>query len=83
MSLTPGFAPDAKSQWQALDFEIQEIVLDEIERVASNPPPDGEYVLDPVREVAGVRLYVFVRVIVDRGRGTVTVVGVGTIARKK
>lgn len=83
MSFTPGFAPDAKSQWQSLDFDLQQFVLDEIERVASNPPPNGEYVLDPVREEGDIRQYVFVRVIVDGGRGTVTVVGIGTIARRK
>ena len=35
MSFTPGFAPDAKSQWLELDFELQELVLDEMEKLAA------------------------------------------------
>jgi hypothetical protein len=35
MNFTPGFAPDAKSQWQAMDFEVQEIALHELEMIAA------------------------------------------------
>ena len=34
MSFTPGFAPDAQSEWHDLDFELQELVLDELDRLA-------------------------------------------------
>lgn len=81
MSYTPGFAPDAESQWHALDPLLQELALDELDRFALNPPPPGEYVGDAARELAGLREYVFVHVIVDDGRRTVTAIGVGYTSR--
>lgn len=38
MSFALDFAPDAKSQWRDLEIEVQEVVLDEMERLAANPP---------------------------------------------
>lgn len=38
MSFVPAFAPDAQSQWRDLDIQLQELVLDEMETLASNPP---------------------------------------------
>jgi hypothetical protein len=43
--------------------------------------PPGEYVGDAVRESAGLREYVFVHVIVDANRRTVTAIGVGYTSR--
>src|SRR5438045_8962961 len=81
MSFVPGFAPDALSQWRELDFELQELVLDELERLAADPPAAGSAdVVDVVREVAGLRHYVFVRFAVDRARQRLIIVGVGRFA---
>ena len=79
MSFTPGFAPDAKSQWVALDFEFQELVLDELERLALNPPAQGEHIFDLIHESQSRRHYVFLRVWVDHMRRKVTAVGVGHV----
>ena len=38
MILTPVFAPDAKSQWLELDIDLQERLLDVMERLATAPP---------------------------------------------
>jgi len=46
MSFTPDFVPDAKSQWQELDFELQELVLDEMERLAFSTPPGAGGVIE-------------------------------------
>jgi hypothetical protein len=81
MSLTPGFAPDAFTQFQALDLHNQEIALDEIDRLALNPPAADDYVATNVRDEQGIRHYVFVRVLIDRVRNRLTVVGVGQVAR--
>ena len=78
MSFTPGFAPDAQSQWQDLDFELQELVLDEMDKVAANPAPAIRGVLqhDFVHERAGIRHYIFLRLTVDRSRRTIKVIGI-------
>jgi hypothetical protein len=81
MSFVPGFAPDALSQWRALDFELQELVLDELERLAINPPHTTEQVIDVVRDAADVRHYIFLHVLVDHQRERVVAVGVGHHAR--
>ena len=81
MSFAPGFAPDGLAQWRALDFELQELVLDEVERLAIDPPGGVEHVADVVVDVIGMRHYLFVHVLVDRPRQQVIVVGVGHHAR--
>ena len=81
MSFTPSFAPDAKAQWGAMDFEIQELVLDEMDRLSLTPPGPGEHISDLVFEKNGQRHYIFVRVRVDHRYATVTIIGVGHFAR--
>jgi len=81
MSYTPGFAPDARSQWHALEPEIQEIALDLLEQLTLDKPPSGDYVKDALRERGGIRGYVFVHAFVDADRRTVTAVGVGYVTR--
>ena len=39
MSYVPGFAPDGKADSRELDAELQELVLDEMDRLAQDPPP--------------------------------------------
>jgi hypothetical protein len=81
MSLTPAFAVDANLQWRDLDAERQEIVLDLLDRLTSNPPANGEHVVDDVRQEQGILHYVFVHVLVDRQRNSLTVMGVGHTTR--
>ena len=78
MSFVPAFAPDAQSQWRGLDIQLQELVLDEMERLASNPPlpPTSMAYGDVFHETLHARHYVFLRAIVDRPRREITVVGI-------
>jgi hypothetical protein len=77
MSFVPDFAPDARSQWQSLDIFLQELVLDEIERLAELPPSGVEHVSDLTHDVGPSRHYLFVHVNVDHRRRAISVVGVG------
>lgn len=77
MSFIPGFAPDAISQWIALDFELQELVLDEIDRLAATPPDGPEHFADLVHMGVELRHYLFIHLIVDVSRRRIVVVGVG------
>jgi hypothetical protein len=85
MSFVPEFAPDAKSQWRALDPILQELVLDEIERLAGNAPSQSrrEFYHDFLYEDAGAFHYVFVRVFLDFTKGKLTVAGVVDYVRPK
>jgi plasmid stabilization system protein ParE len=66
---------------RALDFELQELVLDELEALAVNPPATNEQFMDVVRDSPDVRHYIFLHVLVDHQRERVVVVGVGHHAR--
>jgi hypothetical protein len=48
MSYAIVIAPDAYSQWRALDPVLQELTLDELDAIAANPPtpPDDDVVRD-------------------------------------
>ena len=83
MSYAPVFAPDAQSQWQALDVRYQEVALDEVERLCHSPPDGPEHVSDVVIDEGSLRHYVFVHVTVDPGRSVLTVVGVGYCTRPR
>jgi hypothetical protein len=78
MSLTPGFAPDARSQWQELSAELQECVLDELDKLAEDPPtsPRGVILHDFIQQEKNARHYVFLRIVVDSSAGRITVIGV-------
>ena len=82
MSLTPGFAPDALSQWRALGFALQELVLDEIEAIALAPPRAGEPILDIIHRDSVAHHYVFLRMFVDSKANRLSVVGVGYARRE-
>ncbi|HET6249040.1 MAG TPA: hypothetical protein VFE47_15185 [Tepidisphaeraceae bacterium] len=81
MSLTPGFAADAKSQWLELAVAHQEIVLDIIDRLATNPPSNGEHVADDVHDEQGISHYIFVHVLIERQSNSLTIIGVGHTTR--
>ena len=61
MSYVLDVTPDADAEWRALDVELQEMVLDELDSVAQDPPMDETTrILDFVHDRAGQRHYVFI-----------------------
>jgi hypothetical protein len=78
MSFVPGFAPDAQSQWRELDTELQELVLDEMERLVANPPRSSAPVVysDLFHATKQARHYIFLRSTVDHLRRKVTIIGI-------
>ena len=83
MSYAPGFAPDARSQWQALEPRFQEIVLDILDDLTLNPPAKNEHVEDRVIDEGSLRHIIFVHVFVSRQHETITVIGVGHVSRPR
>lgn len=84
MNLTPVFAPDAKSQWRELDVELQEMVLDEMEKLAAQP----QFSLRPTLTADFVitrqseRHFVFLQYIVERRARRLVVTGVHHFVQK-
>jgi mRNA-degrading endonuclease RelE of RelBE toxin-antitoxin system len=83
MSYAIVIAPDAYSQWRALDPMIQELTLDELEAIAANPPipPDDDVVRDFAYKTGGDTQVVFLRFSVDRGRHKVVLTGAVCVPR--
>jgi len=82
MSYALAFAPDAKSQWLELDLRLQELALDEVEDMASHPSETSNVLTrDIAIDEAGVRHYLFLRLVIDRSRSTVTVIGLQYLSR--
>jgi len=53
--------PDADAEWRALDVGLQEMVLDELDSVALDPPRNATTkILDFVHNRPGERHYVFI-----------------------
>jgi hypothetical protein len=61
MSFSLEFAPDTELQWRELDLELQELILDEMENLAANPPSASKYYAyrDFVHDAGGMRHDVF------------------------
>jgi hypothetical protein len=81
MSYIPGYAPDANSQWRAMEPRFQELVLDELERLCLSPPNNVDYVSEVLLQEGSTRHFVFVHVTVDHARRKVTLVGVAHCTR--
>jgi hypothetical protein len=83
MNYVPGFAPDGKADWLELEPDLQELVLDEMDRLALDPPPPPAtlFLTDFVHEAVGVKHYVWLRFVVDRTALTITVIGIVHYAR--
>ncbi|HET6250691.1 MAG TPA: hypothetical protein VFE47_23585 [Tepidisphaeraceae bacterium] len=83
MALTPEFAPDAESQWLALDVELQELTLDEIEVLLHRPLASTTLLYhDFVHDADGVRHYVFLEALVSSANQKLTIIGVNYLTRK-
>jgi mRNA-degrading endonuclease RelE of RelBE toxin-antitoxin system len=82
MSYALDVAPDAQSQWRELDVELQEVVLDELDLLANNPPADRTaLVLDVVRDFQGARHYDFIQVLLNRRVRVISMIGASHHAR--
>ena len=83
MSYALDVSPDAQTVWRALDVEVQEGVLDELDRLAAAPfdLPRGPAVRDLVVRVGPVRHYVFIQLSVNHARGVLSVYRIGHVAR--
>lgn len=83
MSYVPGFAPDAKADWRELDTQLQELVLDEMERLAANPPTTSRtmFLTDFVCEIANAKHYIWIRYVVDRKANRLIVTGISHYAQ--
>jgi len=73
MSLTPGFAPDAASRWRELETPIQELVLDELDRLVLHPLTSGRHRLSVASDDRSVCHYLVMQIDVNETRGTATV----------
>jgi len=82
MSYELDVALDARAVGRGLEFEAQEAVLDELDRIAAQPfsLPRGAVVRDVVVEIAGVRHYVFIQLSVSHPRRAVNVYRLGHFA---
>jgi hypothetical protein len=78
MSYVPGFAPDGQADWRELDVDLQERVLDEVDRIAASPPssPAASLLTDIVVERSGAKHYVWIRYVVNHTAMSVTVIGI-------
>lgn len=82
MSYVPGFAPDANADWRELDTTLQERVLDEMDRIAADPPSPGtRFLADFVEEALGAKHYVWIRYVINRSARRITVTGIVHYAR--
>jgi hypothetical protein len=82
MSYVLDFGLDAQTEWRALDVAVQEVVLDEFDRLTADPSivPAGRHVHDFVYEAGGTRHYLFFEVRVNESRRTVSILSVGHFA---
>jgi hypothetical protein len=85
MSYVPGFAPDGKADWRELAVELQERVLDELDRLAADPPlpPPTTFLTDFVLETAEAKHYVWIRYVVNRASRTITITGITHYAQPR
>jgi hypothetical protein len=83
MDFVAEFAPDARSQWEELDFLIQELVRDKVEELLHNPPAVTETYPDIAHEGEDGWHYVFLSVNIDHAGGRMTIAGVNHFIRRK
>jgi mRNA-degrading endonuclease RelE of RelBE toxin-antitoxin system len=84
MSYALDFAPEARAAWLRLDVAVQELVLDELDRLAERPLslPRGASVHDIIHEARGTRVYVFVQLYPDHAKLTLHVYSIGSYTRQ-
>ena len=87
MSYAPVFVPEARAAWAQLDVWLQELVLDEVERVAADPHRMRQlsnlpgFTREVVEQQAGTTHYVFLVVDVDHVARQLIIQQVGHVQR--
>jgi len=78
MSYALAFTADARYDLGELDFNLQELVLDELDRVAASQTltTGNTFVRDIVHELPGIRHYLFLHLAVDLPRSTLVILGI-------
>jgi len=78
MSYVPVFAPDAFTDWREFSVALQEIVLDEVDRLAAHPPSSPQEVVREHAEhvVGGVLRHIFIRAAFNHPAAAVTIIGI-------
>jgi hypothetical protein len=82
MSYALAFTADARYDFALLPIPLQELVLDELDRVASLPAPAGTFVCDIAADTTGVRDYVFIHLALDRPNHALLILGIHHHARR-
>lgn len=77
MSYALAFTADSRYDFAQLPVPLQELALDELDRVAdSDPPRSGTFVRDLMQDSVGQRDYLFLHLAVDRSQSAILVLGV-------
>lgn len=84
MSYALEIAPDASSQWRELPVDLQEFVLDKLDRLAQTlaDVPAGPFVHDAVHRSSDTVEYLFIRLIASPRTRSLTVLGVARYSRQ-
>ena len=76
MSAALAFTADARLDFADLEIDLQEAVLDELDRLAELPfPAAATFVADVVQQSRDARHYIFIRLAADPGRGALVILG--------
>ena len=83
MSYRLDFAADARLEWQALPIDVQELVLDMLDSILDDPPSVDDHIAEAVNDATGFRRTIFIRMLIEHERATISVLGVGMAQRSK
>jgi hypothetical protein len=84
MSYALAFTADSRVDFRELDVQLQELALDELDRIAeaATPLPQGTFTRDLVHEASAGRHYLFMRLAVDEAKNSILVLGLAHYLRK-
>lgn len=76
MSYALAFTADARYDFALIPIPLQELVLDELDRIAAGSSfPNGTFVREVVRDVQKIRDYVFIHLALDRPENSLLILG--------
>jgi hypothetical protein len=81
MSYVLDFTADARAAWLALDIDVQELVLDELDQLAAKAVQRSRWVHDMTVERSGMKHYLFLDVRAFATTQTLRVYRVGHFSR--